>query len=518
MFKSQKNTLKFAKSKADTVNGSWKVMIVDDEEGVHSITKTVLSNIVFENKKLEFISAYSAAEAKEQLHKHPDTALILLDVVMEEDNSGLVFAKYVREELKNKIVRIVLRTGQPGQAPEREVIIAYDINDYKEKTELTANKLFTTIIASIRNYRDLTAIENKKRIIEQNRVGLRQIINSSANLFEMHSLKEFASGVLMQLMSILKVNKASLCSNAQGFTAITKATGECCVIAGTGPYESYVDTCVLDMGEEVQKYIDLALKEQQSIYEDDVFVGYYKTHNERENIIFMHGCKNITEDDRQLIEIFSSNVSIAFDNIYLDKEVLDTQVEVINTLGEVVESRSKETANHVKRVAEFSYLLAKKFGLKEEEAQTIKYASPMHDIGKIGIPDSILLKPGRLEGEEIEIMKTHASIGYEILKKSKRPILQAAAIIAGQHHEKYNGKGYPEGLAGEDIHLYGRIVAIVDVFDALTHKRCYKEAWSLEETVDFMQSQRGKHFDPHLLDLFFSDIDQLVDINTRFLD
>ena len=506
-----KTPINFAKKipKTKTTNEKWKILIVDDENSVHTITKTVLGGTKFENKELEFLSSYSGIEAKEILQKHSDIALILLDVVMEEDDAGLNLAKYIREELNNYQVRIVLRTGQPGQAPEREVIEGYDINDYKEKTELTADKLFTTVISSIRNYRDLILIESKRKIIEQNRIGLKQIIKSSANLFEIHSLKEFSHGVLVQLISILKIKNNSLY-----ITKDKEKNGDWEILASTGKFNLLKNKNIIP--QEIASYIKQSIESEKSLFIDDVYIGYFKSHFGQLNILYLDGCSSLLDSDKQLIEIFSSNVSIAFENIYLDSEIIETQRDVINTLGEVVESRSKETANHVKRVAEFSYLLARKSGLSDNAAESIKCASPMHDIGKIGISDSILLKPGKLTDEEFNIMKEHSSIGYAILKRSTKHVMKIASIIAYQHHEKFNGQGYPNGLSGDQIDISARIVAIADVFDAVSQKRCYKDAWSFEDSIQILIDGKGKHFDPELLDLFVDDLDALKGIIEKY--
>ena len=510
----------FAKDeKIKVSNGTcWKILVVDDDEEVHAITRAVLKGFEFEDKKFELVHAHSAQEAKGKLQEHKDTALILLDVVMETDDAGLTFVEYVRNELKNKMVRIVLRTGQPGQAPQREVVVGLDINDYKEKTELTVDKLFTTVIASIRSYRDLINIEHKRKVIEQNRMGLKQIIDASADLFEIHSLKEFAEGALMQLISILNLNKNSLYLQVDGLS-LTQTAESFCVLAGTGKYNdieneevhSYID-------DDLKKMLDTVLKNEKSMFFEEVFIGYFKSSNGSVNIIVVDGCSDLADDDKQLIDIYSSNVSIAFENLYLDKEILDTQNEVIETLSEIVENRSKETANHVKRVSSYAYFLARKSGLDENECMTLKYASPLHDVGKIGIPDSVLLKPGPLNDEEFEVIKTHANIGHSILKNSKRPILQAAAIVAYEHHEKYDGSGYPRGLKEHEIHIYGRILAIADVFDALSQRRCYKTAWEFEKAIDYMKEKKGTHFDPKLIDLFLSDIDYIKDVMQKFSD
>ena len=203
---------------------------------------------------------------------------------------------------------------------------------------------------------------------------------------------------------------------------------------------------------------------------------------------------------------------------HLNKEIVNTQKEVIFTMGAIGESRSKETGNHVKRVAEYSKLLAIKYGLSEEISELLKEASPMHDIGKVGIPDSILKKPGVLVGQEWKIMKTHAELGYEMLKHSKREILKTAAIVAYEHHEKWDGTGYPRALKGEDIHIYGRITAVADVFDALGSDRCYKKAWPLIEIEEYFIENKAKHFDPELIDVFFANIDEFLLIRKKYED
>ncbi len=202
----------------------------------------------------------------------------------------------------------------------------------------------------------------------------------------------------------------------------------------------------------------------------------------------------------------------------LQREIEETQREVVFTMGSIGESRSKETGNHVKRVAEYSKLLALHYGLNEKEAEMLKQASPMHDIGKVAIPDAILNKPGRFDAHERKIMDTHAELGYEMLKMSNRPLLKMAAIVAYEHHEKWNGTGYPNKLKGEDIHIYGRVTALADVFDALGSDRCYKKAWDDEKIFNLFKEEQGEHFDPKLVDIFFEHLDEFLVIRDKFKD
>ena len=202
----------------------------------------------------------------------------------------------------------------------------------------------------------------------------------------------------------------------------------------------------------------------------------------------------------------------------LNDEIEDTQREVVFTMGAIGESRSKETGNHVKRVAQYSKLLALYYGLSENEADMLKQASPMHDIGKVAIPDSVLNKPGRFTQEERLIMDTHAQLGYDMLKNSHRELLQLAATVAYQHHEKWDGTGYPQGLKGEEIHIAGRITALADVFDALGSERVYKKAWDDERIFDLFKEQRALHFDPKLVDIFFDNLDEFLKVREQFKD
>jgi response regulator RpfG family c-di-GMP phosphodiesterase len=202
----------------------------------------------------------------------------------------------------------------------------------------------------------------------------------------------------------------------------------------------------------------------------------------------------------------------------LNDEIEETQKEVIYAMGEIGETRSKETGNHVKRVAKYSKELALLYGLTHEEANLLQMASPMHDIGKVGIPDAILNAPRKLDKDEWIIMQTHAQLGYNMLKTSNKKILQAAATVANEHHEKWDGSGYPKGLSGENIHLYGRITAVADVFDALGSERVYKKAWVLDDILELFKNESGKHFEPKLIDLFLNNLDKFLKIRDKFID
>lgn len=198
------------------------------------------------------------------------------------------------------------------------------------------------------------------------------------------------------------------------------------------------------------------------------------------------------------------------------EQLKQAHVDLVHRLGRAAEYKDTDTGEHIARMSQYSKLLALEFGMGEQQAELLRQAAPMHDVGKIGIPDAILLKPGRLTPDEFDHMKQHAAIGAQILANSSSPLLQLAHKLAIEHHEKWDGSGYPNGLKGEQISVEGRIVAIADVFDALTTKRPYKEAWGVEEALEHMQAQAGKHFDPHLINLFVNKLDAIIAIKNAY--
>ena len=489
----------------------WKILVVDDEEEIHAITRMVFSDYSFENRDLLIHSAYSAAEAIEVLKVEDDIALILLDVVMETDDAGLNCVKQIRGELNNHMVRIILRTGQPGQAPEQEVIVNYDINDYKAKTELTAQKLYTVVTASLRSYSHL-------KMINHNKLGLEQIIAASGSIFEVKSFRHFATGILAQLTTILRLDNNSLYVNISSLSAINDDSDQKYhILAATGDFESKIDKPLEEIiPRSVHDRLAQVARKHESVFTENSYAAYFETKKGEHNVLYLQWTRTISQIDRDLISIFATNVAIAFENISLNNEVIETQKEVIFTLAEVVEGHSKETANHIRRVAAVSSMLAKALGLNEHQIEMVRLASPMHDIGKVTTPDSILKKPGKLTADEYEIMKDHALAGYNIFKQSSRELMSIAGIIAHEHHEKWNGRGYPRGLKGDEIHIYGRITALADVTDALANKRCYKDVWPLEKIISLLHEERGEHFDPQLVDLFLEEIETFKQIQREY--
>jgi response regulator RpfG family c-di-GMP phosphodiesterase len=214
--------------------------------------------------------------------------------------------------------------------------------------------------------------------------------------------------------------------------------------------------------------------------------------------------------DVELIKLFLTNYSVALDNYILNNMIYETQREIIITLGEVVEKHFDETSNHVNRMSEMMYRFAKLVGYPHMEAEMIKVGSTLHDVGKIGIPDSILKKPGKLTPEEFKVIMKHTVIGHKILSRSDLEIIKLASDIALNHHEKYDGSGYPDGLSGENIPKLARMLAILDVFDAMTHQRVYKDAAPELDALRYIEDQSGRHFDPELVAVFIENLEHIT--------
>ena len=467
----------------------------------------VLRDFRFEGRYLHLLSAHSAEATCRLVAEHPDAAILLLDVVMETDSAGLDVVRHVRDALRNPFIRIILRTGQPGQAPESWVVVNYDINDYKEKTELTAQKLVTTVIAALRAYRDIQTIEHSRR-------GLEQIIEASRNLFEQQSLAQFSRGVLQQLTALLHLGPDSVQLKSAGFAAGREMdtlpgeleqeapAGDFQILAGTGIYERAGGRRMAEaVSSAVVRRLMQARAQHETLIDDNDFVGYFRSSNQSENLVYMHTRRLLSGLDADLLQVFAGNVGVAFDNLHLNDELTNTQLELVHMLCEAIEARSSDSSRHVARVGEFSGRLGELLGLPERECQLLRQAAPMHDLGKIAVSDSILCHPGPLDAAQFELVKQHTTIGHRLLARSRRASLRAAALIAQQHHEHWDGGGYPEGRRGEQIHLYGRIVAIADTFDALATRRVHKPAWPLEQVLDYLQTQGGLRFEPRLVAL-----------------
>jgi len=486
----------------------WQILVVDDEPAVHEVTKLVMSDFEMDGRGLAFTHCYSAAEARTVLAERTDIALILLDVVMESDHAGLELARHIREDLGNLNVRIILRTGQPGQAPEEQVIRDYDINDYKEKTDLTRRKLITVFYAGLRAYRDLMRIEQASQ-------GLRRSIEAISQVCDSSNLRSFASAVLEQVNFLLDLNGEGLCASRISAYTANANEGQIKVLAATEAYSGLlVDDQVGNLPAAVQDAIHRALQDKKSHHGERYYAGYFRTKAGSESLIYMEFAEAVSDQAHELLELLARNVAITYDGLLLREDTESAQRTTICILGGAIERRCSESSLHLHRVGDIAAMLTEWTGGSEQEIELMRVAATLHDVGKACIPDNILTKPGPLTPEEWEVMRTHATEGRALLAHSRSRVHVLGAQIAHEHHEHWDGNGYPRGLAGEAISIAGRICAVADVLDSLVSSSCYKSAWPLDKAMAEVVRLAGSHLDPNLVQLLQSHYADIVLVYT----
>lgn len=364
----------------------WKIAVIDDDPAVHDGTRFALSDYSLNGQSLEILSAYSAAEGRKLMAEHSDIAAVLLDVIMETDVAGLELVEFIRNEIRNETVRIILRTGQPGQAPERRVIVQYDINDYKAKTELTADKLFTSLTAALRSYQQL------ERMV-QTRRGLEIIIDAASTLYDFKSMQRLAEGVLTQLASLLNVDCA-------GILVLRDNGGvdpELSVLAGSGCYSRFIGTTSSKaLDPELREMVEAAFQRRKNEFADHRSVIYLRTGSGREVVVLLQAERELSETDRSLVEIFSSRLSIAFDNVILYQQLQDANTQ----LEDRVAQRTRALMQANRRLSAQWLRLQRANGFKNEILGTVA-----HDLKN---PLGVIL--GRTEMLK-ELISTGASEG-----------------------------------------------------------------------------------------------------------
>jgi signal transduction histidine kinase len=338
----------------------WKIAVIDDDQAVHEGTRFALSDYNLNGQTLEILSAYSAAEGRVLMRSHSDIAAVLLDVIMETDAAGLDLVEYIRNEIKNETVRIILRTGQPGQAPERRVIVQYDINDYKAKTELTADKLFTSLTAALRSYQQL------ERMV-QTRRGLEIIIDAASTLYDFKSMQRLAEGVLTQIASLLNVDCAGiLVLRDDGNTS----GADFSVLAGSGCYSRFTGSAgSKSLDPELRQMVEAAFQLRKNEFADHRTVLYLRTGSGREVVVLLHAEHPLSETDRSLVEIFGSRLSIAFDNVILYQQLHEANTQ----LEDRVAQRTRALMQANRRLSAQWLRLQRANGFKNEILGTVAH-------------------------------------------------------------------------------------------------------------------------------------------------
>jgi len=489
-----------------TPSSPWLILIVDDDPEVHVMTRLVMKKFNYRGRPVQFLSAYSADEALQVLRNDPGIAVILLDVVMETDDAGLRLVPRIRKELGNDLVRIILRTGQPGQAPEDDVIHGYDINDYKAKTELTAQKLGTATVAALRSYEHILELTRSRK-------GMERIIEASGNLFALRAIDSFAEAVLRELARVLDLPCDGLVCVVRG-----SAAADAQILAAAGRHHGLVG---LPMGRSVDPHlatrITQVLQTRSHQYDDGNVIIWLRTADGRDAAACLHAGRPLDGLERKLAEVLGSKIAIGFDNLHLYEQVKRAHKAAVIALAGLAEYKDPDGGgDHVLRlsrmVTEIAFMLrsdpAYAAMIEDDFLDRIAMGAMLYDIGMVGVPDSVIRKGEALNADERRVMEQHCERGAAILEKASRMVegssyFSFGASIARHHQERWDGSGYPSGLRGDAIPLAARIVAVADVYDALTHKRSWRDAMPVADALRSIEEGAGKQFDPTVVAAFF---------------
>jgi len=526
----------------ETVN----ILIIDDEPMIREVFAAFLEQWgytsmeaengrvgleIFDREKIDLVltdldmPVMAGLEVLAYIHEHsPDTPVVIISGAGQLDDAVQSVKLGAWDYLTKPIANMAILENTISRCLEKVRLLRENRMYQQHLEEEVARKTTELRQNNIALQEEVTERKQKEEEVLRINRHLEAIVDVSGQLFGYTTMHELLQGVLQSMHRLLhhqlvrEETPENVADRHDAFVLLkTDATSQ--VVNGWGIFWACHESAPeAVLPESLYRRLLRVLENGTSEYGENDYFGYIRTPNNLRCVIYLDGCRLDEETERRLVMIYMNNIASAIDSLALQEEIVNTQKEVVITLGEVIETRSHETANHVRRVAEYTYLLARKYGMSEQEANLLRFASPMHDAGKIGIPDALLNKPGRFTVDEAEVMHEHTVMGFDLLKKSQRQILQMAAIVAHQHHERWDGKGYPQGLAGEQIHIYGRIVALADVFDALGSARCYKPAWPMDEVVALISHERGKHFDPELVDLLLAYLSEFLSIRKRYPD
>ena len=483
---------------------AWKVLIADDEPDVHVATKLVLRDFSFCDRDIEFLDAYDGNQTCELLRQNPDTAVVFLDVVMETEDSGLRTVRRIREEIGNQMVRIILRTGQPGHAPEEHVVLNYHINDYKSKSEMTAKKLFTSLVSALRSFQDLQAIESSRR-------GLVKVLDAASNM-DFRSRNLFVSGLLMQLGSLLDIGDNDLILIRRG-----DAGGEDMIMAACGGFDAFIGAPIKDiLDAESIEHVTQVFSGGVTHIDDKRSIYLVPMPNLSDVVVYIGGAKKISETELALIDIFCMKIVLAYDNFeYVEQSRLDQSAEVA-LLAKLTAHASYLPVSHAVDRGRLSRDIASRLkemdtvrGIERHLPEMLERAAVLADIGNHQIPSNMLESAAALSAEDLTQVRRHAEFGALMLQDVLAAVrggrvFSLAGELALSHHENFDGSGYPNRLKGEDIPLSGRIVAVADCYLAITSPRPWRTAIGHEQALEMIRQDSGGKFDPRVVESFMA--------------
>lgn len=467
----------------------YQILIADDDEDMHRATKLLLKNFKFEERTLEFIDTYTGDETIRVLNEREDIAVVLLDVVMESKVAGLEVVDYIRKIKQNHSIRIILRTGQPGEAPEEKVIEEYDINDYRLKSELTAQRLYTSMYEALRSYRDIMVLEHSK-------ASLARMIKMSSNLFSQESIEDIYTCILDQLLCSKDIQPSAVyfrekCQDC-GLVFLERETYGT-IIAATGRYRNFLGKNIKEVPEleEIQTKAENLMSNNQDAF-SHMDKGYLISKTSNVGLKSFIYIESIEFDfDINLIEDYLSNYSKALDNYLMNQELIDTQKELISLLVDTIDTRCSEIGQHVVRVGKIGELIASEIGLNMDVKKIINISSRLHDVGG----SSLFLNPVQHYSE-----KSVDSDEMYIIKK--------AAIIAGTINKEREKEGYPLGITKDMLITIAEIMFLADFYDSNKAKEA-----NYELTEEKYRSSSNGLFNSYIWNTFIklkSQIDQMI--------
>ncbi len=489
----------------------WKVLVVDADGQTLTDTVLALARLEYLGRAVIVFKAFSASDARAVVSVHPDMAATFVDLGLEGEATGLDFIKWLRLDLDNWSVQVVARLSRPLGEGDEALAQEFEIADFQEKKGLSPVGIRLSALSALRAHEALKTLSERHG-------DLRRVIEASSHVFRNVDVPDFERETLTCLGSILhgpggtdrRFGLFASRTPDETVPRITTATGRFRHLEGQKLNQ------LLDPAAYAKVLSHDYSKGALSIGKLRVYG--FRVRDSSEVFIVLEDNDDSTEWNLDLLEAFTMNLAVAVDNFRLFSGMENARNDLVFALGEMAESRSEETWNHVKRVAEIVQIIAQGLGMGEFETEQLRMAASLHDLGKLSISEDILAKEGKLSEEEFEAMKSHAKVGFEMLKTSNRGLFRTAAQIALEHHENWDGTGYPRGLRGEEISLYSRIVTVADVFDALGNRRAYKKPWQTPDILEFMYRETGRKFDPRVMDVFFERVDELSEVRHRFPD
>lgn len=449
---------------------NWKVLIVDDEPLVHQVTKSVLTNVTIDNRKVQFLSAFSGKEALDMMRRHDDIAVIFLDVVMETNDAGLKICRDIREKLNNDIVQIILRTGQPGANPENDIVLKYKINDYKDKTELSAQKLFTCLVSALRSYQELIKIK-------QNKVGLDKIIIATQQINRATSIPLFMDGVLSQLVTLIDHCERSFVFEAKSH--VKKLNVKLMSSFGSEQIENFREFRTV-----LQQRIITNRKRYKPLDASREYVRYFDYGDQCFYVLYLESGRKITSLDFELLNLLSSNIQVALDKLYAHQHVIQSQQNIIAHLFNGIRQQLSAPKSSMSIIRKIAYQIG-------------------HDIRLCS------LKLTRLHHLLVFEQDSPSQEPYEVT--SDINVLSLSNVLE-QLNERYDGSGIPLGLSDDGICIEARILTLACEFEQMICPNKYRSTIDFEDALSLITRQRGKHFDPSLVDCLLSNEAQYREI------